>query len=149
MEEKYKKIVPEDIFITILDRKPFEEELWKGAPTDFIGHYSSGNNFLDLFAALIRRYGRKDTRFYAKRMGVLQRELNMAVHAMAGISSNEWINRYLMLAAKDLLSNTDLNMTAVSERLGFSQLSVFTKMFTERCGMNPREFRWMKRGRKG
>lgn len=149
MEEIYKKILPEDIFITIFDREPTEEELWTGISRKYPGHKDSGNDFIDLFAGLIRRYGRKSTPFYAKRMGMKRMELNMAIHAMAGISSNEWINRYLMLAAKDLLAHSDFEISEIAKRLGFSQLSVFTKMFIERCKMPPREYRWMKRGRKG
>lgn len=149
MEEIYKKILPEDIFITFFKREPTEEELWTGASRKYIGHYDSGNNFIDLFAGLIRRYGRKGTPFYAKRMGMKGVELNMAIHAMSGISSNEWINRYLMLAAKDLLAHSDYEISKIAKWLGFSQLSVFSKMFIERCKMQPREYRWMKRGRKG
>lgn len=149
MEELYKKILPEDIFITIFDREPTEEELWTGASRKYPGHYDSGNNFIDLFAALIRRYGRKATPFYAKRMGMKGVELNMAIYAMSGISSNEWINRYLMLAAKDALAHSGAKISKISKWLGFSQLSVFTKMFIKYCKMPPREYRWMKRGRKG
>lgn len=149
MEEKYKKIVPEDIFITIFNREPTEAELWTGVSRKYPGHYESGNDFIDLFAGLIRCYGRKATPFYARRMGVKERELNMAIYAMSGISSNEWINRYLMLAAKDLLAHSDLNISEIAKQLGFSQLSVFTKMFTERCKMPPGEYRRKNQKEKG
>ena len=58
MEETFKRIPPEDVFITVFKRKPTEEELWMGVPPDFDGNRPSGNNLIDLFAYLIRKYGR-------------------------------------------------------------------------------------------
>ena len=65
MEETFKRIPPEDVFITVFKRKPTEEELWMGVPPDFDGNRPSGNNLIDLFAYLIRKYGRMDTSEYA------------------------------------------------------------------------------------
>ena len=59
MEETFKRIPPEDVFITVFKRKPTEEELWMGVPPDFDGNRPSGNNLIDLFAYLIRKYGRR------------------------------------------------------------------------------------------
>ena len=50
MEETFKRIPPEDVFITVFKRKPTEEELWMGVPPDFDGNRPSGNNLIDLFA---------------------------------------------------------------------------------------------------
>ena len=44
MEETFKRIPPEDVFITVFKRKPTEEELWMGVPPDFDGNRPSGNN---------------------------------------------------------------------------------------------------------
>lgn len=145
MEEKYKKIVPEDIFITIFKREPTEEELWTGASRKYPGHYDSGNDFMDLFAGLIRRHKHKSTLFYAKRMGVTGLELNMAIRAMSGIGAAEWINRYLMLAAKEILEHSNYSISEIAKALDFSQLSVFTKMFTDRFNMSPSEYRLKKK----
>ena len=68
MEETFKRIPPEDVFITVFKRKPTEEELWMGVPPDFDGNRPSGNNLIDLFAYLIRKYGRMDTSEYARIM---------------------------------------------------------------------------------
>ena len=48
MEETFKRIPPEDVFITVFKRKPTEEELWMGVPPDFDGNRPSGNNLIDL-----------------------------------------------------------------------------------------------------
>ena len=41
MEETFKRIPPEDVFITVFKRKPTEEELWMGVPPDFDGNRPS------------------------------------------------------------------------------------------------------------
>lgn len=149
MEEKYKKILPEDIFITIIKREPTEAELWMGASRECPGHRKSGNDFMDLFAGLVRRYRHQRPQFYAKRMGVTGMELNMAIHAMSGICATEWISRYLMLAAKEILVDTNYSISEIAGILKISQLSVFTKMFTERCKMPPSEYRLRNKKEKG
>lgn len=75
MEETFKRIPPEDVFITVFKRKPTEEELWMGVPPDFDGNRPSGNNLIDLFAYLIRKYGRMDTSEYARIMQLKTSEL--------------------------------------------------------------------------
>ena len=69
MDNNYRKIVPEDVFVSILDREATEEELWMGLPRDFMGNRPSGNDFIDLFARLVRQYQSRDIEFYAKIMG--------------------------------------------------------------------------------
>ena len=78
MEETFKRIPPEDVFITVFKRKPTEEELWMGVPPDFDGNRPSGNNLIDLFAYLIRKYGRMDTSEYARSPSAACRRWNGA-----------------------------------------------------------------------
>ena len=88
MEETFKRIPPEDVFITVFKRKPTEEELWMGVPPDFDGNRPSGNNLIDLFAYLIRKYGRMDTSEYARIMQLKTSELRGAHHAHGGKSAS-------------------------------------------------------------
>lgn len=141
MEEKYKPIRPEDVFITAFDRKPTEEELWMGAPADFKGNRPSGNDFIDLFVYLIRKYGRKDIKDYARMMGVSSNDLYGAISAIGGMGAPEWRNQYLLLAAKDLLENSTMRIDEISAHLGFSQPSVFSKFFHSLTGKQPFEWR--------
>ena len=83
MEETFKRIPPEDVFITVFKRKPTEEELWMGVPPDFDGNRPSGNNLIDLFAYLIRKYGRMDTSEYARIMQLKTSELRGAILAIS------------------------------------------------------------------
>lgn len=141
MEEKYKPIRPEDVFITVFDRKPTEEELWLGVNPDFNGNRPSGNNFIDLFAHIIRKYGRKDIHVYARLMGVSPENLSAAICALGGMGAAEWRNKYLLLEAIELLEKTTLEIKEVSRRLGFTQISVFSKFFHSLTGKQPFEWR--------
>lgn len=147
MEEKYKKITPEDIFITIFDREPTEAERWMGVLSSCPGHRPSGNNFMDLFAHLLRTYGKKDAKFYAARMGVDAIDFNGAVSAMSGMPVRDWINRYLELAACEMLEKSDIRITEIHKRLGFSAPSAFTTFFKEQTGETPYSWRCLKRDR--
>ena len=120
MEETFKRIPPEDVFITVFKRKPTEEELWMGVPPDFDGNRPSGNNLIDLFAYLIRKYGRMDTSEYARIMQLKTSELRGAILAIGGMSAMEWRNRYLLLEAQELMERTDMSITAIAAKLGFS-----------------------------
>lgn len=102
---------PEDVFITVFKRKPTEEELWMGVPPDFDGNRPSGNNLIDLFAYLIRKYGRMDTSEYARIMQLKTSELRGAILAIGGMSAMEWRNRYLLLEAQELMERTDMSIT--------------------------------------
>lgn len=146
MEETYKQIRPEDIFITFFDREATEAELWQGIPLHFEGNRPSGNNFLDLFARLVRRYGRKDISVFAKRMGVETGDLISAIRAISGLSARDWMNGYSLLAAKELLEKTDWQIGEISRKLGFTQLCVFSKFFQVKTGMQAWEWRVNARG---
>ena len=100
---------------------------------------------MDLFARLIRRYGKRDAKFYAKRMGVEATDFNGAVSAMSGLPSREWINRYLMLAACEMLEKSDMKITKIYKRLGFTAASVFTTFFKEYTKLTPYSWRCLKR----
>lgn len=147
MEETFKRIPPEDVFITVFKRKPTEEELWMGVPPDFDGNRPSGNNLIDLFAYLIRKYGRMDTSEYARIMQLKTSELRGAILAIGGMSAMEWRNRYLLLEAQELMERTDMSITEIAAKLGFSQPSVFSKFFRTLTKSQPWEWRIEKKNR--
>ena len=124
MEETFKRIPPEDVFITVFKRKPTEEELWMGVPPDFDGNRPSGN-----------------TSEYARIMQLKTSELRGAILAIGGMSAMEWRNRYLLLEAQELMERTDMSITAIAAKLGFSQPSVFSKFFRTLTKSQPWEWR--------
>ena len=134
------KIRPTDIFIPAFDRDAASIEQWKGTPINASGNRISGNEFIDIFASLIRKYQNRTTMFYAKKMNLPTLELSTAIKALSGISANQWIIEYLTLEACDLLKNTDKTITEIARYLNFSQ-SVFSMFFVRNMKCPPSEWR--------
>ena len=139
MEETFKRIPPEDVFITVFKRKPTEEELWMGVPPDFDGNRPSGNNLIDLFAYLIRKYGRMDTSEYARIMQLKTSELRGAILAIGGMSAMARMAQPLPSPRSS--GADDMSITAIAAKLGFSQPSVFSKFFRTLTKSQPWEWR--------
>ncbi|MDN5315122.1 MAG: hypothetical protein PWP10_3872 [Clostridiales bacterium] len=58
-----------------------------------------------------------------------------------GESINNYVKRAKIDEARALLQYSDLSLTEISERLGFSSQSFFTSVFKKQTGMTPRQFR--------
>ena len=61
--------------------------------------------------------------------------------AIGGMSAMEWRNRYLLLEAQELMERTDMSITEIAAKLGFSQPSVFSKFFRTLTKSQPWEWR--------
>lgn len=78
---------------------------------------------------------------YAAGLGYSVRTLTRATRAAAGCGAKRFIDERVLLEAKRLLVHTDLSATAVAERLGFPNATVFTKFFRQRAAETPAAFR--------
>ena len=58
-----------------------------------------------------------------------------------GITIKDYINLCRANAARDLLKTTDLSITEIAGRVGFSDSSYFTVVFKKIMGASPSEFR--------
>ena len=137
MNYEYKKILPEDVYVTIFDREASEEELWKGLPRNFGGNRPTDNNFIDLFARLVRSYQHAEVKFYAAQMNVNELHFNSAIQALTGISAKEWRTRYILLSACELLKSTDMSITEIAKRLNFTSITVFSRFFMQHTKLRP------------
>ncbi len=52
-----------------------------------------------------------------------------------------YFNGLKVLRAKELIRNTDMNFTEISESLGFTSLHYFSRLFKAKTGMSPSEFK--------
>lgn len=124
-----KKITPEDIFITILKPNEMKQTADKQTGVEVIANRASGNEFIDKVAQFLYRYRMNTTKFYEERLGLRQGTLHSFMILYTGLSFPEWRNRYLMLAAKELLKETDLGLKEIGPRLGFSGMNTFSRWF--------------------
>lgn len=58
-----------------------------------------------------------------------------------GMALSNYIIKKRITVAKQLLTKTNLSITRISERVGITYSSYFTKLFREQVGMTPQEFR--------
>jgi AraC-like DNA-binding protein len=143
MDVKYKKILPEDVFISYFEEEEGEIELWTGVKFES-GNRATGNDFINLFADLIRRHGNRPALFYARLMGVEPNLFNAAIMALSGIGAKEWINRYMDMVCCEVLEKTNWPLTKVAKVLQFSSLSNFGQFFRHMHRCSPYEWRYLK-----
>src|SRR5215470_2628166 len=64
-------------------------------------------------------------------------------HQITGLPPAKFISAMRLDEAKRLLLNTQLSITDISFEVGYNSLSTFTRRFTQRVGLGPREFRYL------
>ena len=57
------------------------------------------------------------------------------------MSLKDYVNRLRVEKAKKLLKETDLKISEISRKLGYSQMSYFGSIFRKLEGCTPKEFR--------
>jgi CheY-like chemotaxis protein len=80
---------------------------------------------------------------------ILDKGIHTAAETVARIESAIALNRCRIAAAKALLDATDLSITAVAMRVGFSEVSHFTRTFHREVGVSPRAYRSGQRPSRG
>ncbi len=108
----------------------------------------SGADYIDIFARLILKYGKRPAPEYAEMMNADRRHFDGAIRCLTGISAHEWVIEYLRLIACDLLEHTSLTFKEIGRMLNMSQSS-FSQFFQAYQKMQPWEYRsYKQRGRK-
>ena len=68
---------------------------------------------------------------------------NRVFHQITGLPPAKFISAMRLNEAKRLLLNTQLSITDICFEVGYNSLSTFTRIFTQRVGLGPREFRYL------
>ncbi|HEX7335483.1 MAG TPA: helix-turn-helix transcriptional regulator [Pyrinomonadaceae bacterium] len=68
---------------------------------------------------------------------------NRVFHQVTGLPPAKFISAMRLEEAKRLLLNTNRSITDISFEVGYTSLSTFTRRFTQRVGLGPREFRYL------
>lgn len=68
---------------------------------------------------------------------------NRVFHQITGLPPGKFISALRLDEAKRLLLNTNQSITDICFEVGYNSLSTFTRRFTQRVGLGPREFRYL------
>ena len=68
-------------------------------------------------------------------------QLTRRFTAAYGISPIQWLNRFRVYSAKELLKNTDYPITEISVKSGFKNTSDLYRHFKSRFGVSPKQYR--------
>ena len=100
----------------------------------------------ELFAAFIQTLAlhhkqERSVAFYAGKLCVTPKYLSLLVKNVSNRTAGEWIDNYVVLEAKALLSSSTLSIQEISDRLNFANQSFFGKYFKQHAGISPTEYR--------
>lgn len=126
MEKVFKQIKPIDVFITNIEAGILN---WRSDEVKVIKNRTTGNELIDKVAELLSIHHMRSTQFYEKALGMRQGTLYPMMLLYSGLSFREWRNQYIMLSAKEWLTETDYKLDVIGKRLGFSSIHTFSKWF--------------------
>lgn len=115
------------------------DSIIKTLPVSLSREEAVTQNFLDSVSKNYLKW-RKVTE-YAADLGLTPGYLSAIVKSVSKKSAAEWIDDYVMLEAKVLLSSSDMTIQQICHRLNFPNQSFFGKYFKRHTGMSPTHYR--------
>lgn len=79
--------------------------------------------------------------FYAEKLFMSARNLNIICHQILQQSVSEIIETRKLIEAKNLLSSTEKTVSEIGFELGYNEKAYFTNMFKKKTGQTPTAFR--------
>lgn len=129
-------------------RKSTREQIAQGdAPMPDVKDitYSSADEaFLDRFNSFVVANVSNpnlNTKMLVEEMCMCRSLLYNKVTALTGLNIKEYVNKVRVDKVKDMLDHTDLSMSDVAERCGYSSARYFSTAFKDATGMTPSEYR--------
>ncbi len=77
----------------------------------------------------------------AEAVGASEDYLSRIFHRELGLSPWEYLNRYRVHRAKELLESTEESMKAIAARVGFHDQAYFSRVFKKLAGISPQEYK--------
>lgn len=95
------------------------------------------------FILLVEQNFRNERRvgWYSQQMCISAKYLSETVKAVSKRTPNDWIDSYVVMELRMLLSNTSRSIKEIAHLLHFSNQSFLGKYFKEHTGMSPSEYR--------
>ena len=98
--------------------------------------------FQNFLVALHRNFREhRDVGFYAEQQHLTPRYFSTLVHEVSGKTPLQWITLFVITEAKQLLSNPEISIKEVADRLNFTEQSFFGRYFKQYTGCSPSEYR--------
>ena len=98
------------------------------------------NRFLELVRENCKEH--RDIPFYADILRISPKHLSKAVRATTGEKAMQWIEKYTIINAKNLLRTSSYSIAQIADMLSFSNPSDFGKYFKKHAGCSPLTFRF-------
>mgnify|MGYP001168314785 CR=1 FL=1 len=83
----------------------------------------------------------REVQFYSDQLHITAKYLNQICKINTGITASQWIQRYAKDRIVFLLENKNLNISEISDEMGFSSHSFFTRYVKKVLGVSPSEYR--------
>lgn len=101
---------------------------------------SSTETFIRFQQLLDQHINKRNANFYCDKLGISYKVLNDTSKELTGITIKKFIDKNLMIKAKQRLSLGNLNIAEISYLLGFEEATNFTKFFKKQTNLSPSEF---------
>ncbi|MBX2940641.1 MAG: helix-turn-helix transcriptional regulator [Ferruginibacter sp.] len=102
-------------------------------------HSTTFKHFLTILEDNFRRP--EGVEFYAEKLFMSARNLNLICQQMVQRSVSEIIETRKLTEAKNLLAGTDMSVSEIGYELGYNEKAYFTTVFKKKSGQTPTEFR--------
>jgi signal transduction histidine kinase/DNA-binding LacI/PurR family transcriptional regulator/AraC-like DNA-binding protein/CheY-like chemotaxis protein len=128
-----KGILSEDELITALNRAVFDTDVLPPYTSALVKH---------AIAYLHQHYARSISRWeLAQAVGVSEDYLSRVFNRELGLAPWEYLSRYRIYQAKELLHRTNDSISSVAQQVGFQDHRYFSRVFRKLTGVGPKEFR--------
>jgi AraC family transcriptional regulator, transcriptional activator of pobA len=83
----------------------------------------------------------RSVEFYAEKLFITPGYLSKILKEASGMTAREIIEDVVIMESRDMLLNTSMSISQISEKLSFSDQSFFGKFFKKKMKMSPKIFR--------
>jgi AraC-like DNA-binding protein len=83
----------------------------------------------------------REVSLYANQMNITPKHLSSVVKSLSGRTAGEWIDAYVIMEAKILLTTTDMTVQQIAYALNFSSQAFFGKYFRNLTSFTPTAYR--------